>query len=150
MRPTTRAIRGISGRRYIPARTTAASSISMTTTDAAMADINQLPSLLHRAETTLYGDRAYYKTEDQQKWELSGGPHQVSKKGKRKPETDEINRSHAWVRAVVEHPFHVMKRLWGFTKVRYRGLAKNTIRAFALDALTNLYRLWHRSLFAGR
>ncbi len=74
----------------------------------------------------------------------------MSKKEKHKPETDEINRSRAWVRAVVEHPFHVMKRLWGFTKVRYRGLAKNTIRAFALDALTNLYRLRHRSLFAGR
>jgi IS5 family transposase len=38
----------------------------MTTTDAAMADINQLPSLLHGAETTLYGDKAYYKAEDQQ------------------------------------------------------------------------------------
>lgn len=46
--------------------------------------------------------------------------------------------------ARVENPFHVVKRLWGFTKVRYRGLAKNTVRIFALFTLANLYRLRHR------
>jgi transposase, IS5 family len=38
-----------------------------------------------------------------------------------------------------EHAFHVVKRLWGFSKVRYRGLAKNTARVYAAFALTNLY-----------
>ena len=40
---------------------------------------------------------------------------------------------------MVEHPFHVVKRLWGFAKVRYRGLAKNTVRVYAAFALANLY-----------
>jgi len=48
------------------------------------------------------------------------------------------------VRAMVEHPFHVVKRLWGYTKVRYRGLAKNTAQLFTLFALSNLYRLRYR------
>jgi IS5 family transposase len=38
----------------------------------------------------------------------------------------------------------VVKRLWGFTKVRYRGLMKNTARAYAAFALANLYRLRHK------
>ncbi|MGH8772954.1 MAG: transposase, partial [Burkholderiales bacterium] len=49
------------------------------------------------------------------------------------------NRKLSSVRAKVEHGFHVVKSLWGFTKVRYRGLAKNTVRVFALFALSNLY-----------
>jgi IS5 family transposase len=46
---------------------------SITTTDAATADITQLPHLLHGQETTLHGDKAYYKAEDKLQWELSGG-----------------------------------------------------------------------------
>jgi hypothetical protein len=53
------------------------------------------------------------------------------------------------MRAMVEHPFHTIKRLWGFTKLRYRGLAKNTARVFALVTLANLYRLQHRLLPQG-
>jgi hypothetical protein len=49
------------------------------------------------------------------------------------------------VRAKVEHPFLVLKRLWGFAKVRYRGLAKNANRAFAMLALANLVK-WGRPL----
>jgi transposase, IS5 family len=40
---------------------------------------------------------------------------------------------------VGERAFHVVKRLWGFSKVRYRGLAKNTARAYAAFALANLF-----------
>lgn len=43
-----------------------------------------------------------------------------------------------------EHAFHVVKRLWGFTTVRYRGLAKNSVRLFAAFALANLYLLRRR------
>jgi IS5 family transposase len=39
----------------------------------------------------------------------------------------------------VEHVFAVVNRLWGFAKVRYRGLVKNTCRAFTALALTNIY-----------
>jgi IS5 family transposase len=45
----------------------------------------------------------------------------------------------------VEHPFLVLKRLWGFAKVRYRGLAKNANRALAMLALANLVK-WGRPL----
>ena len=53
-------------------------------------------------------------------------------------------RARARMRAHVEHPFHVVKRLWGFTKVRYRGLAKNTVRVIAALMPSNLYLLRHR------
>ena len=49
------------------------------------------------------------------------------------------NRSKSRVRARVEHVFAVVKRLWGFTKVRYRGLAKNATRSFVALGLTNIY-----------
>jgi transposase, IS5 family len=49
------------------------------------------------------------------------------------------NRNKSRVRARVEHVFAVVKRLWGFTKVRYRGLAKNATRSFVALSLTNIY-----------
>ena len=99
---------------------------SLTTTDAAQADITQLPALLHGTESTLYGDKAYYKAEDKLHWEAAGGRYRVNKSGKRTPHTDAHNATRSKIRARCEHGFHVVKRLWGFTKVRYRGLAKNT------------------------
>ena len=50
-----------------------------------------------------------------------------------------VNRTKSRVRAKVEHPFCVVKRLWGFTKVRYRGLSKNANRLFVAFALSNLF-----------
>ena len=47
-------------------------------------------------------------------------------------------RSKAQVRAIVEHPFHVVKNLFRHRKARYRGLAKNTAQLFSLFALANL------------
>ena len=49
------------------------------------------------------------------------------------------NRNKSRIRARVEHVFAVVKRLWGFTKVRYRGIEKNANRAFVALALANLY-----------
>lgn len=112
---------------------------TMTTTDAATADITQLPHLLHGEETTLHGDKAYHKAEDKLQWELSGGRDLVNKSGKRTDYWGAINRTRSRIRAMVEHPFHTIKRQWGFTKVRYRGLAKNTVRVFAHRTLANLY-----------
>jgi IS5 family transposase len=122
---------------------------SLTTTDAATADITQLPQLLHGQETTLHGDQAYYKAEDKLQWELSGGRYLVNRRGARTRRGDAINRSRSRIRAMVEHPFQVIKRQWGFTTVRFRGLAKNTTRVFALCALANLYRVRHRLLLQG-
>ena len=58
-------------------------------------------------------------------------------------EVDEVkkakNRNKSKIRSRVEHVFAVVKRLWGFDKVRYRGLAKNATRAFVTLALANIY-----------
>ena len=52
---------------------------------------------------------------------------------------DEIERLKASVRAKVEHPFRVVKRHFGYVKVRYRGLKKNTAQLVTLFALSNLW-----------
>ena len=50
-----------------------------------------------------------------------------------------VNRAKSRVRARVEHVFGVVKRLWGFGKARYRGLAKNAMRAFVALRWVNIY-----------
>lgn len=50
-----------------------------------------------------------------------------------------IEKAKAQVRAKVEHPFRVIKRQFGYTKVRFRGLAKNTAQMVTLFALSNLW-----------
>lgn len=50
-----------------------------------------------------------------------------------------VNRAKSRVRARIEHVFAVVKRLWGFNKVRYRGLVKNGTRAFLATALANIF-----------
>jgi len=112
---------------------------SLTTSDAACGDITQLADLVHGDESTLYGDKAYYRADDKVQWEAGGGRYRVNKNGKRNARTDAFNRTRSKVRARVEHVFRVVKRQWGFAKVRYRGLAKNTTRAYAAFALANLY-----------
>ena len=57
-----------------------------------------------------------------------------------------VNRAKSRVRARVEHVFGVVKRLWGFDKVRYRGLAKNATRSFVALGLANIY-LARRTLY---
>ena len=52
---------------------------------------------------------------------------------------DKLERVKASIRAKVEHPFRVIKRQFGYTKVRYRGLAKNTAQLTTLFALSNLW-----------
>ena len=126
---------------------------TLTTTDAAQADITQLPHLLHGEETVLYGDRAYWSERDRQACEAVGLRYRVNRRGTEHHPVSEywrqINRARSRVRARGEHAFHVVKQLWGFRKVRYRGLAKNTARAFTLFALANLYLMRHRLRPAG-
>lgn len=121
---------------------------SLVTTDAAQGDVTQLPHLLHGEERELFGDRAYWKEEDRQLCEASGIQYRVNRRsapGRPLPERwRQINRARSTVRARGEHAFHVVKTLWKFTKVRYRGLAKNTARVFAIFALANLYLMRYR------
>jgi IS5 family transposase len=118
---------------------------SVTATHAAAADITQLPALVHGAERALYGDQAYWKEADRQAYEARGVRYRVNRRPPHhrglSARWRQINRARSRTRARGEHPFHVVKRLWGFTKVRYRGLAKNLARAFILFALANLYRV---------
>src|SRR4029453_12599781 len=117
---------------------------SRTATHAGVADITQLPALLHGEERVLYGDQAYWKEADRQGFEAPGGGDRGERRGgpPHRPLSARwrtINRARSRTRARGEHSFHVIKRLWGFAKVRYRGVAKNLARAFSLFALANLY-----------
>lgn len=116
---------------------------ALTATHAAQHDLSQMPELLHGEEAEVYGDRAYWKEEDRQAFERRGVRYRVNRRGTVKHPVSErwrlINRARSRIRARGEHAFHVVKRLWGFTKVRYRGIAKNLARAFTMFALANLY-----------
>jgi len=117
---------------------------SVTATHAGVADITQLPALVHGEERVLYGDQAYWKAADRQAFEAAGVRYRVNRRAaaphqRLSAHWRAINRARSRTRARGEHPFHVVKRLWGFAKVRYRGIAKNLARAFSLFALANLY-----------
>ena len=60
-----------------------------------------------------------------------------------------FERRMAQVRAIVEHPFHIIKNLFGYRKVSYRGIAKNQARAKAHAALANLYIARRRLMAQG-
>jgi transposase, IS5 family len=126
---------------------------SLVTTDAAQADVNQLPDLIHGEERELYGDGAYWKEADRHSFRTANVRYRVNRRGSRhRPLTKNckrINRTRSRVRAFGEHAFLVVKRHWGFEKVRYRGLAKNTARAYAAFALANLYMARRRLLPSG-
>lgn len=121
---------------------------SLTATGAAASDVSQMDQLLHGDETAIYGDRAYWKENDRQFFERIGIRYRVNRRGTaQKPISERwrlINRARSSVRARGEHAFHVVKTLWGFTKVRYRGLAKNLARAFTMFALANIYLMRRR------
>lgn len=126
---------------------------SLTTTHAAEADVNQLPHLIHGEERELYGDKAYWNESDRRSFTEVGVRYRVNRRGYRnRPLTtrwQQINRSRSRVRARGEHPLRVVKVQWGFRKVRYRGLVKNTARVYAAFALANLYLVRRQLLPAG-
>jgi IS5 family transposase len=118
---------------------------TLTATHAAVADITQMPELLHGEEKVVYGDQAYWKQADRERLEKQGVRYRVNRRGTTTHPLNErwklINRARSRTRARGEHAFRVVKQLWGFSKVRYRGLAKNLARAFTMFALANLYLL---------
>ena len=121
---------------------------SVSTTPANVADITELPKLLHGQERQVFGDQAYWNEFHRQCAKATGIRYRINRRGSSsKPLTQYqrfINRCRSRARARGEHAFHVVKRLWGFSKVRYRGLAKNTARLFTAFALANLYLLRRR------
>jgi len=120
---------------------------------AAENDLRRLGELLHGAERELFGDRGYWSQEDRRLCTQAGIAYRVQQRGRAtRPLTARERRRNqrlASIRARVEHPFHVIKRLWGFAKVRYRGLYKNAVRVHALLALANLYLARRRLLAHG-
>ncbi len=114
-------------------------------TAANVADVNVLGELLHGAEESLHGDSAYHSKELKAQAEASGLAFNVNQRATRsKPLTKAQrarNRRLSRVRATVEHPFLVVKRLWGHAKVRYRGIKKNLAQMYTLFALANVFRV---------
>ena len=114
-------------------------------------DSHELPNLLHGEEARLYGDSAYRgEKQNQRLKELAPNARDFTNKRayKNRPLSDadkQTNRRKSSVRSKIEHPFLTLKRIWGFAKVRYRGLAKNANRAFAMLAMLNLSK-WGRPL----
>jgi IS5 family transposase len=123
---------------------------TLVTTPANGSDIGQLPRLLHGEERELYGDQAYWSEMHRIAAKAQGVRYRVNRRPNGHTPLSayhrQINRLRSATRARGEHAFNVVKHLWGFTKVRYRGLAKNTARLYAAFALANLYLLRRRLL----
>ena len=126
---------------------------SLSTTAANVHDSTQMAKLLHGQEREVFGDQAYWNESHRQSALAEGIRYRINRRPARRPLSEYqrfINRRRSAARARVEHAFHVVKRLWGFSKVRYRGLAKNTARLYTAFALANLYLLRRRMLPQGR
>ena len=120
-------------------------------TAANVHDKHPLPDLLHGNEQRVYGDSAYASQKELIQSRAPLARDFTNQRARRDGEIDEAerskNRNKSRVRARVEHVFAVVKRLWGFSKVRYRGLAKNATRSFVALGLANIY-LARRPLYA--
>ena len=124
-------------------------------TAANVNDVTQVHKLLHGKEDTVCGDSGYTgadKREELQGVEaafwIAEKPSKLrAMKNKRdRHYAERWERHKASLRAKVEHPFRVIKRQFGFTKVRYRGLAKNAAQVLTLFALSNLWMARRRLL----
>jgi IS5 family transposase len=116
---------------------------SVAATPAIVHDSRMLPHLLHGNETRVWGDSAYTGQTEAIREAAPYAQHFTHKKGRRgQPLTAEQrakNRTKSKVRAKGEHPLLVLKCIFGFRKVRYRGIAKNVNRLIVACGLVNLY-----------
>ena len=124
---------------------------SASVTAANVHDSHEVPNLLHGGESRFYGDSAYRGKAQRERLKAiaPNAKDFTNKRAYRNSPLSEAdkatNRRKSSVRSKVEHPFLTLKRLWGFAKVRYRGLAKNANRAFAMLAMLNINK-WGRPL----
>ena len=102
-----------------------------------------LPDLLHGEETRVWGDSAYQGQRDVIRECAPRARDFTHRRYRRQGVVDEVqrgkNRTKSRVRAKAEHSIGVIKRIFGFLKVRYRGIDKNANRMFATCAFANLY-----------
>jgi len=122
---------------------------SMSTTAANVSDVAQAHAVMHGAEKSVHADAGYQGMEKRPEIEAMNSEvqwHIAAKRGKiramgeglLKQLHQGLEKLKAQARAYVEHPFHIIKNLFRHRKVRYRGLAKNTVQLFTLFALANL------------
>jgi len=111
-----------------------------------------LPHLLHGNETRVWGDQAYRGQKDAIRAVAPRARDFTNQRYRWGSHTDErikaTNRNKSRVRAKVEHTIGIIKRIFGFQKVRYRGLAKNLHRLEVTAALANLYTVRRQLLNA--
>jgi IS5 family transposase len=116
-------------------------------TAANVSDVSQTRALLHGAERFVHADAGYQGANKRPEMDLAGiewpiaakrGKIKAMAEGAEKQLLQQWERRKAQVRALVEHPFHILKNLFKHRKVRYRGLAKNTAQLHTLFALANL------------
>ncbi|MFD2406905.1 IS5 family transposase [Azorhizophilus paspali] len=128
-------------------------------TAANVADVTQVDKVLHGEETLVSLDAAYIGVEKRPEpagrnvvWQIAARRGTYRKPGKRSllyRVKRRIEKVKAQIRARVEHPFRVIKRQFGYVKVRFRGLAKNTAQLMTLFALSNLWMARKHLLVAG-
>lgn len=117
-------------------------------TSANVHDVTQAAALLHGDEEVVFADSGYQGADKRPEAKAGVTWHVARRPSSRKPSEcsgrlgktiDKIEYLKASVRAKVEHPFRVIKQQFGYAKVRYRGLAKNTARLTMMFALSNLW-----------
>ena len=127
-------------------------------TSGHVSDIAEANSLLHGEESIAFGDAGYQGIEKRPDAKADVTWYVAMRTGKRKALNkeneadamiDKAEKLKAGIRAKVEHPFRVVKRQFGFVKVRYRGLKKNTAQLFTLFALSNLWTVRSKLMSAG-
>lgn len=123
---------------------------SVAATAANIHDSQLLGDLLHGHETRVWGDSAYAGQGEAIREHAPDAKdftqHKASRHRVLSAQEKARNRTKSKVRAKAEHPFLVLKRIFGFTKVRYRGLDKNATRLFVACGLVNLYMARRRLL----
>jgi transposase, IS5 family len=116
---------------------------SVCTSAANVSDMHMLPDLLHGEERKVWGDGGYQGQAKAIQQAAPKAQDMTCRRTKFKNYVDEVakkkNTTKSKVRAKVEHVFRILKRIFGFDKVRYRGIAKNHHRLCANFALINLY-----------
>lgn len=119
-------------------------------TAANVADSEVLGDLLHGEETRVWGDQAYRGQGETIRRHAPKAADFTNRRYRLRGVVDEVerarNRTKSRVRAKVEHAIGVIKRVFGFVKVRYRGLEKNANRLFVTCALANLFMARRRLL----
>ena len=117
---------------------------SVCTSAASVSDVHMLPDLLHGEEKKVWGDAGYQGQTAAIHEAAPQAQDMTNRRVKTKQGVDEDekrkNRTKSRVRAKVEWPFRILKRVFGFTKVRYRGIKKNHEWLLTAFALVNLYQ----------